>query len=106
VASIYSTQFITQHQGAGASFTVPEGHTAVIRSITITNRAATHQSCIVTLVGTPNLWIINDMVAPKVTTAQSISVTHDVRVVIKSGQQIAAVSDPGIDCTVSGYLFE
>jgi hypothetical protein len=106
MAPIFSTRFLYSHQGASASYTVPSGKLAVLRSILVTNTSATAAASFNLGAGF-GLTIVNGWLpplAPGPPLGSTLSI--DMRVVLHAGELIATGNQATIDMIVCGYLFD
>jgi hypothetical protein len=58
----------------------------------------------VVLVGSPNIFIVDSWLPATASATPGNSLSWEGRFVFSAGEQLAAVDNPGIDLTASGYL--
>jgi hypothetical protein len=105
MTAIYSQRLAESYNGAGISYTVPAGATAVIRSVTVINRSATVGQQIQIRLGANQLILFLFNVPPMGAGAAANGIVQEGHVVLHQGDQLVGGASPGIDLTISGYLF-
>ena len=105
MAPLYSTRFLAQLAGQGANYTVPAGHTAVVRCVTIYNSSTTAVGSFNLQIGPAGIMIVGAYV-PVLSQSNTLNLQiYDVRVPVNAGELIELALSPTVMGTVSGYLF-
>jgi hypothetical protein len=105
MTAIYSTSFAQAYNGAGVNYQVPPGKVAVLRCVTLCNRSTTTTENIQLRINESNLIILERVLDAYAGTSGNASVILDMHVVLNGGQTLVGLASPGVDATLSGYLF-
>ncbi len=98
MSQVYSQRFFASHAGTAATYTVPDGCTAVIRAITAFNASVLAPETAAVVLTDLDVTIWQDLLSP----GDASSVVN-CRVVLRAGESIHNIAGSDIDMTVSGY---
>lgn len=104
-APIFSTRFIAQPGPASATYTVPAGHTAVVRSIVAWSAHSSAAVLSILLEPAGVYLVVQNLPAWAAPLPDHATYVWDVRVPLQAGEQIVANPPADAYCIVSGYLF-
>ncbi|MBA0086835.1 MAG: hypothetical protein HRJ53_17780 [Acidobacteria bacterium Pan2503] len=105
MAGLFSRRFLVVNEGIEATYTPPDGSTAVVRSIIVRNAGgAAPEQYVVLCTGTGTFLATGN--APVYDSSAGEFVVHlDLRFVFYGGEALLANGGPHISLSVSGYLF-
>ncbi len=103
MSQVYSTRFFASHAGTAASYTVPDGCTAVIRTITAFNASVLAPETAAVVLTDLDVTIWQNLLTPGPPDVPNESSVVNCRVVLRAGESIHNIAGSDIDMTVSGY---
>lgn len=104
MSTVFSTRFLLSTGSTGATYTVPSGKVAVLRSVTAVNRDGSSQWFLVSINPAGAYVVFGQLEANDATVGRASSI-RELRLVVNAGEQMrVSTSSANMDVTLSGYL--